>query len=130
MALRISKTDNRPNPGAPGGINHLNDHIIMQPHYIGENSKTSRTLGVEENDTTQNQGYKGNQNGGQSGYLNNSVIRREPRIHRRNRLRKTPYYLTKNKNGQKVSYFTPHALPEDHPEALVQTNGSPAPCRN
>jgi len=67
----------------------------MQPHYLGELSKTSRTLGAEEQEAlAQNVHYRNTAGGNVVHTIptNNSVIRRAPRIHRRNRIRRIPYY--------------------------------------
>jgi hypothetical protein len=73
----------------------------MQPHYLGDLSKTSRTLGGPDE--------------GDHQYLKKSgaigtVIRRAPRIHKRNKIRTIPYYEKKHKLGQRVSYQFPNHL--------------------
>jgi hypothetical protein len=82
---------------------HLMHHnqVIMQPNYNSELSKTSRTLAAEDGAELQNQYIRGA--GGPIINAKNSGIRRVPRIHRRSRARKIPYYERKHRAGQRVS---------------------------
>lgn len=82
---------------------HLMHHnqVIMQPNYNSELSKTSRTLAADDGAELQNQYIRGA--GGPIIGAKNSVIRRVPRIHRRNRARRIPYYERKHRVGQRVS---------------------------
>ena len=77
------------------GLGPSDHQLQMQPNYLGELSKTSRTLGGP--DEGDQQYLK------QSGAIG-TVIRRAPRIHKRNKIRTIPYYEKKHKLGQRVSY--------------------------
>lgn len=71
----------------------IGDGQMMQPHYLGELSKTSRTLANEEDQVMSSPTKQ----------AINAVIRRPQKIHRRNKIRKIPYYLKKHRLGQRVS---------------------------
>ena len=62
---------------------------IMQPQYLQDASKTSRTLGMQEEIAEASRIKAAKQ---MANYNNNSVIRKPPRIHRRNKGKKIPYY--------------------------------------
>ncbi len=98
MTSRVSKIDGKNITGINSGGMADNHQIVMQPHYLGDLSKTSRTLGAEENESL-GQNFRNN---GHTIPTNNSVIRRAPRIHRRNRVRRIPYYQRMRKVGQRV----------------------------
>jgi hypothetical protein len=70
----------------------------MQPHYLGELSKTSRTLAAEDVDQ-----YNTRIN--DSIGPGSTVIRRVPKVHKRNKKKIIPYYERKHKIGQRVSSF-------------------------
>jgi hypothetical protein len=90
--------------------------------------KTSRTLGQEENDVSGTQVNM--KSPGQMisvGKVQNSVIKRAPRIHRRNRVRRIPYYLRKPKEIQRVSSQFLIFL-ENNQKTLYSYDGSITPC--
>jgi len=77
------------------GSSHLTDqHIGMQPHYLVDLSKTSRTLAVEDSIELNKAGQRKPNVSGAS-----AVIRRAPKIHRRNKMRKIAYYQRNHKVG-------------------------------
>jgi len=76
----------------------------MQPHYLGELSKTSRTLGAEDID-----GYPSRIN--DSIGPGSTVIRRVPKVHRRNKKKMIPYYERKHKLGQRRIIQKPWSRP-------------------
>ena len=85
-----SRVDNKNTTGiGSSAMDH--PQMQMQPHYVGDLSKTSRTLGADEVD---HQFYK----------MGNTVIRRAPRVHKRNKVKQIPYYEKKHKLGQRVSF--------------------------
>ena len=94
----------------------------MQPHYLGELSKTSRTLGAEDID-----GYPSRIN--DSIGPGSTVIRRVPKVHRRNKKKMIPYYERKHKLGQRVSKAinTSHFIiildVANHSKTMVKTYG-------
>ena len=98
----------------------------MQPHYLGELSKTSRTLAAEDVDQ-----YNTRIN--DSIGPGSTVIRRVPKVHKRNKKKIIPYYERKHKIGQRVSLFEVSIrhftnifvnLIANYLKAMVPTNGS------
>lgn len=97
--------------------------VMMQPQYLQDISKTSRTLGMLEeqqfNETVGGSPNKiqvrnavptGTNKGGQ-GYAN-SVIRKPPRIHRRNKgKRLAPYFQRKHRIAQRRIIQKPWSRP-------------------
>ena len=79
------------------GSSHIGDpgQMNMQPNYLVDLSKTSRTLAAEDSVEFNKTGNRKVANiSGAS-----AVIRRAPRIHRRNRERRIAYYQRKHKVG-------------------------------
>jgi len=101
----------------------------MQPNYNNDYTKqTSRTLAQDDAepiaplaqyrvDVVNNENTK------------NSVIRRAPKIHKRNRARKVPYYLLKKKENQRVSALRIDKNIENHPKTVHPDDGRLAPSR-
>ena len=84
--------------------------MVMQPQYIQDVSKTSRTLGMQEETVNVRRAQGGGSNN-QGSTHNNSVIRRPPRIHRRNRGRRIPYFQKKKRTAQRRIIQKPWSRP-------------------
>lgn len=69
------------------GMGYGGDHGTMQPHYLGELSKTSRTLGADDLD---NQVSMIRSNHGQ--IRSSQAARKVQRVHRRVKVRVIPYF--------------------------------------
>jgi|TARA_B110000305_G_C19384604_1_gene611509 hypothetical protein len=108
------------------GMGYGGDHGNMQPHYLGELSKTSRTLGADDLD---NQVSMIRSNHGQM--RSSQAARKVQRVHRRVKVRVIPYFQRKHRLGQRVSSKSIHLLIisfsiAHHPETVVKTNGGSA----
>lgn len=90
----------------------------MQPQYLGEISKTSRTMANEDEDVAT-----------ATKKAVSAVLRKPHKVHKRNKKRRIPYFLKKHKLGQRVSFNLTNHLhfpTEDYSKTMEQTHGSPA----
>lgn len=88
------------------GMGYGGDHGNMQPHYLGELSKTSRTLGADDLD---NQVSMIRSNHGQM--RSSQAARKVQRVHRRVKVRVIPYFQRKHRLGQRRIIQKPWSRP-------------------